>query len=119
MVKFWLAAAALLLAASLTMMPAAEAQPRRIDAAAAKLPDGDGKIAVIELCAGACHPASRFVDIRKSRDEWHKTVMSMVARGGQFFPEDVDTLTNYLGTYLSNSDTPNAAPGEAGTSGNH
>jgi len=79
---------------------AAQAQ-RRIDPAAAKLPDGDGKIAVIELCAGACHPAARFVDIRKSRAEWHKTVMSMVARGAQLFPEDVDTVTNYLGTYLT------------------
>jgi hypothetical protein len=90
--------AASLLAATLT----AQAQ-RRIDPAAAKLPDGDGKIAVIELCAGACHPAARFVNIRQSPAQWHKTVMSMVARGAQLFPQDVDAVTNYLGAYLSDN----------------
>jgi hypothetical protein len=98
--KYWIVAAATLAAASL-ILTAAEAQ-RRIDAAAAKLPDGDGKLAVVEFCAGACHPAARFVNMRQSRDQWHKTVMSMVARGAQLYPEDVDTVTNYLGTYLSN-----------------
>jgi hypothetical protein len=47
--------------------------------------------------------------VRKSREEWHKTVMSMVARGAQLFPEDVETLTNYLGTYLSDRSPPPAA----------
>ena len=100
MKKLRITTAGLAAAALVAMALAAQAQ-RRIDPAAAKLPDGDGKIAVIELCAGACHPAARFVDIRKSRVEWHKTVMSMVARGAQLFPEDVDTVTNYLGTYLT------------------
>jgi len=86
--------------ASLVVATTALAQ-RRIDAAVAKLADGDGKIAVIELCAGACHPAARFVNMRQSRDAWHNTVMSMVARGAQLFPEDVDTITNYLGAHLS------------------
>ncbi len=88
---------------------AAAAQPRRLDPAVTKLPDGDGEVAVVEFCAGACHPAARFVDMRKSRDEWHKTIMSMVARGAQLFPEDVDTLTNYLGTYLSEQSPPPTA----------
>jgi hypothetical protein len=94
-----------LAAASLVLTAGAQAQ-RRIDPAAAKLPDGDGKIAVIEFCAGACHPAARFVNMRQSPDQWHKTVMSMVARGAQLYPEDVDTVTNYLGTYLSNTNAP-------------
>jgi hypothetical protein len=97
--KIRFVAAAGLLAALL--LPLAAQAQRRIDPAAAKLPDGDGKIVVIENCAGVCHPASRFVNLKKSPAEWHKTVMSMVARGAQLFPEDVDTLTNYLGTYLS------------------
>ena len=109
----------LLIAAHFAAIPGAHAQPRRIDAAVAKLPDGDGKIAVIELCADACHPAARFVDMRKSRDEWHNTVMSMVARGAQFFPEDVDTLTNYLGTYLSDRDVPSTLPHDDLTPTNH
>jgi hypothetical protein len=93
------------LTAAMLSAPVAQAQ-RRIDPAAAKLPDGDGKIAVIENCAGVCHPSSRFVNLKKSPAEWHKTVMSMVARGAQLFPEDVVTLTNYLGTYLSDSGNP-------------
>jgi hypothetical protein len=87
----------------------AAAQPRRLDPAVTKLPDGDGEVAVVQFCAGACHPAARFVDMRKSPEEWHKTVMSMVARGAQLFPEDVETLTNYLGTYLSDRSPPPAA----------
>jgi hypothetical protein len=88
------AAAALILVLLATLT--AEAQ-RRIDPAAGNLPDGDGKI------AGACHPAARFVNVRQSPAQWHKTVMSMVARGAQLFPQDVDTVTNYLGAYLSDS----------------
>jgi hypothetical protein len=79
----------------------AQAQ-RRLDPAVAKLPEGDGEVAVVQFCAGACHPASRFVNMRQSRAEWHNTVLLMVAFGAQLFPEDVDTVTNYLGTYLSN-----------------
>jgi hypothetical protein len=94
--------AAALWAATLasTAMPAAQAQ-RRIDPAAAKLPDGDGKSEVIAYCAGACHPAARFVNMQQSPAEWHKTVMLMVAFGAQLFPEDAATITKYLSTHLS------------------
>ncbi len=98
--------AAAMLAAALAgaAMSGAEAQ-RRIDPAAAKLPDGDGKSEVIAYCAGACHPAARFATMRQSPAEWHKTVMLMVAFGAQLFPEDAATITKYLSTYLS-SDHP-------------
>jgi hypothetical protein len=35
--------------------------------------------------------------------------MLMVAFGAQLFPEDVDTVTRYLGTYLSDAGTPQGA----------
>jgi hypothetical protein len=95
--------AAALAAATLT----AQAQ-RRIDDAVAKLPDGDGKSEVIAYCAGACHPAARFVNMRQSPQEWHKTVMLMVAFGAQLFPEDAATVTTYLSTYLSDKAPPPA-----------
>jgi hypothetical protein len=88
-------------------MPAAQAQ-RRVDPAAAKLPDGDGKSEVIAYCAGACHPAARFVNMRQSPAEWHMTVMLMVAFGAQLFPEDAATVTKYLSTYLSDQPAPPA-----------
>jgi hypothetical protein len=98
--------AAALWAAALasTVMPA-QAQ-RRVDPAAAKLPDGDGKSEVIAYCAGACHPAARFVNMRRSPAEWHKTVMLMIAFGAQLFPEDAATITKYLSTYLSDHPAP-------------
>jgi hypothetical protein len=86
-------------------MSGAQAQ-RRVDPAAAKLPDGDGKSEVIAYCAGACHPAARFVNMRQSPAEWHKTVMLMVAFGAQLFPEDAATITKYLSTYLSDQPAP-------------
>jgi hypothetical protein len=89
------------------VMPTAQAQ-RRIDPAAAKLPDGDGKSEVIAYCAGACHPAARFATMRQSPAEWHKTVMLMVAFGAQLFPEDAATITKYLSTYLSDQPPPPA-----------
>ena len=99
--------AAVLLGAALASaaMPAAQAQ-RRLDPAAAKLPDGDGKSEVIAYCAGACHPAARFATMRQSPAEWHKTVMLMVAFGAQLFPEDAATITTYLSTYLSDHPAP-------------
>ena len=102
--KFLVAAtiATVLLSAA---MPAAQAQ-RRVDPAAAKLPDGDGKSEVIASCAGACHPAARFVNMRQSPAEWHKTVMLMVAFGAQLIPDDAATITKYLSTYLSDQPAP-------------
>jgi hypothetical protein len=101
--------AAVLTAAALmsTAMTIAHAQ-RRLDPAAAKLPDGDGKSEVIAYCAGACHPAARFANMRQSPAEWHKTVMLMVAFGAQLFPEDAATITKYLSTYLSDHPAPPA-----------
>lgn len=89
------------------VMPPAQAQ-RRVDPAAAKLPDGDGKSEVIAYCAGACHPAARFANMRQSPAEWHKTVMLMVAFGAQLFPEDAAAITKYLSTYLSGQPSPSA-----------
>jgi hypothetical protein len=88
---------------------AALAQTRRPDPFASKLPDGEGKQAVLEFCSGACHLSDHFVDLRKTQDEWRKTVLQMVANGAQLFPEDVDTITKYLATYLGSGAPANAA----------
>ena len=103
MSKFWVVT--IIAAAFLVVTTLAVFAQRRIDAAASRLPDGDGRAEVIAFCAGACHPAARFVDMRQSPAEWHKTVMLMVGFGAQLFPEDVDIATKYLGTYLSDRET--------------
>jgi hypothetical protein len=45
---------------------------------------------VIELCSGACHLSDKFVDRRQTVAEWRETVVSMIPRGAQLFPEDVE-----------------------------
>ena len=86
----------------------AGAQTRGGDAGAARLPDGEGKEAVVEFCAGACHPSDRFLNLRQSPEEWRKTVLQMVSNGAQLFPEDIDAVSKYLGTYLSDKAAPAA-----------
>jgi hypothetical protein len=80
---------------------AAEAQERQPDPFAAKLPDGPGKESVLEFCAGACHQADKILAAQKTGAEWHATVLQMQRNGAQLFPEDVETVTKYLSSYLS------------------
>jgi hypothetical protein len=81
----------------------AVAQSKRPDPALERLPQGEGRDAVIEFCAGACHSADRLVNARKTSQEWRVTVLQMVSNGAQLFPEDIDTVTKYLSTNLSTS----------------
>ena len=76
------------------------AQTRQADPFVSKLPDGEGKQAVLEFCAGACHQSDRLLNAHKTPEEWHKTVQQMISNGAQLFPEDVDVVTKYLSTYL-------------------
>ena len=80
---------------------AAWAQDRQPDPFAAKLPDGPGKEAVLEFCAGACHQSDKILAAHKTTEEWHATVLQMQRNGAQLFPEDVETVTKYLSSYLS------------------
>ena len=87
---------------------AAWAQGRSPDPFAGKLPDGPGKDAVLEFCAGACHQADKILAAQKTSSEWHATVLQMQRNGAQLFPEDVDAVSKYLATYLA-TDRPNNA----------
>jgi hypothetical protein len=87
--------------ASTGIAPVPRAQERQPDAFAAKLPEGPGKDSVLEFCAGACHQADKILAAHKTAEEWHVTVLQMQRNGAQLFPEDVDTVTKYLTSYLS------------------
>jgi mono/diheme cytochrome c family protein len=84
----------------LALSSAAAAQTKPAGSSAATLPPGEGREAVMEFCAGACHPVDRIMNARKTPDEWRKTVLQMVSNGAQLFPEDIDTVTKYLSTNL-------------------
>jgi hypothetical protein len=88
---------------------AASAQDRQPDPFAAKLPDGPGKEAVLEFCAGACHQADKILAAQKTAAEWHATVLQMQRNGAQLFPEDVDAVSKYFATYLATDRPSNAA----------
>jgi hypothetical protein len=92
--------AMLLAAAALLVATAADAQ-RRPDPFAAKLPPGEGRDQVIELCTGACHLADKFADRRQTAAEWRETVVSMIPRGAQLFPEEVELLSKYFAATMS------------------
>jgi hypothetical protein len=85
------------------------AQANQPDPFAAKLPDGPGKDAVLEFCAGACHQSDKILGAQKTAAEWHATVLQMVRNGAQLFPEDVDTVSQYLATYLATDRPKNAS----------
>jgi hypothetical protein len=84
------------------------AQGRQADPFAAKLPDGPGKDAVLEFCAGACHQADKILAAQKNAMEWHATVLQMQRNGAQLFPEDVDAVSKYFATYLATDRPSNA-----------
>jgi hypothetical protein len=88
---------------------AAPAQSGREDPAASKLPAGEGRDLVVDLCAGACHSADKFINTRKTAREWHTTVLEMVQHGAQLFPDDVETISKYLSIYFG-SDAPARSP---------
>jgi len=75
-------------------------------ALAQTLPDGKGKAEFIHNCT-ACHRADMVTRVRKTPDEWRKSVDEMAARGTDGTKEDLDNVVLYLDTYFA-ADTPDA-----------
>lgn len=71
------------------------------------LPDGKGKAEFIHNCT-ACHRADMVTRVKKTPDEWRKSVDDMAARGTDGTKEDLDNVVLYLDTYYS-TDKPSAA----------
>jgi putative heme-binding domain-containing protein len=61
------------------------------------LPDGKGKAEFVRICT-ACHGTDRITNLRKTPDEWRKTVDDMVDRGAEGSKEDLDNVALYLAT---------------------
>jgi len=74
-----------------TPPPASPSQPK----ATAELPDGDGKAIATEYCQD-CHKLSNLTASRKTPDDWHDTVQTMMDRGARLPQDKVDTLIAYL-----------------------
>jgi hypothetical protein len=83
------------------------------------LPNGKGKAEFVHNCT-ACHNASLVVAVKKTPDDWRKSVDEMASRGTDGTKEDLDNVVLYLDTYFAlnesapadakPSTTPSSAP---------
>lgn len=73
------------------------------------LPNDRGKAEFVHNCT-ACHRADMVVAVKKTPDEWRKSVDEMAARGTDGTKEDLDNVVWYLDKYYS---TDKPAAGEA------
>jgi cytochrome c5 len=85
-----------------TTAPASPSQPKP----AVELPEGDGKAIATEYCQD-CHKLSNLTVSRKTPDDWHDTVQTMMDRGARLPQDKVDTLIAYL---VKNFGPQSAAP---------
>jgi competence protein ComEA len=63
------------------------------------LPEGEGKAVVEKVCT-ACHGADSFVGIRDDRKGWEGTVKSMMDRGAEATPAEIETIVTYLAAHF-------------------
>jgi len=67
---------------------------------AQSLPNGKGKAEFVHNCT-ACHRADMVTRVKKTPDEWRKSVDEMAARGTDGTPQDLDNVVLYLDKYFS------------------
>jgi hypothetical protein len=70
------------------------------ETSAQTLPDGKGKAEFVHNCT-ACHRADMVTRVKKTPDDWRKSVDDMAARGTDGTKEDLDNVVLYLDTYFS------------------
>jgi len=71
-------------------------------------PPGPGLDLITQHCI-SCHPATQiFAAPRRTSLEWSKTVKRMAARGAEVTPEELRTISDYLGGHFA---PPTSEPG--------
>jgi putative heme-binding domain-containing protein len=84
-----------------------------IEAVAQALPDGKGKAEFVHNCT-ACHRADMVTRVKKTPDEWKKSVFEMASRGTDGTQEDLDNVVLYLDKFYA-LDKPAPAEGTPST----
>lgn len=69
------------------------------------LPDGKGKAEFVHNCT-ACHRADMVVRVKKTPEDWRKSVDEMAARGTDGTKQDLDNVVLYLDKYFSLEPAP-------------
>jgi mono/diheme cytochrome c family protein len=78
------------------------------------LPDGKGKAEFIHNCT-ACHRADMVTRVKKTPEDWRKSVDEMAARGTDGSKEDLDNVVLYLVTYFGADKSGSAAATQSTT----
>jgi putative heme-binding domain-containing protein len=79
------------------------------------LPDGKGKAEFVHNCT-ACHGADMVTRVKKTPEEWRKSVDDMAARGTDGTKQDIDNVYLYLSTNFSLDKVDKSAPTTAAPS---
>src|SRR5579871_6902299 len=75
-----------------------------------KLPEGEGKKLVEEICT-SCHDADTAVDMKRTEAQWKKVVQTMQARGAEASDEEFATIVKYLTKYFGMAgEAPSSSP---------
>jgi glucose dehydrogenase len=69
-----------------------------------KLPDGEGKDLVENVCA-SCHDVDTAVDTKRTEAEWKQVVNTMRSRGADATEEEFATIVKYLTKYFGKEET--------------
>ena len=81
----------ILLATSFSVSAQGPAAPQ----GAAQLPAGPGRDEFAKSCS-QCHALGTSTGKRRTSDEWHAVIQSMIARGAQIDPPEADVIQKYL-----------------------
>src|ERR1700721_3592466 len=73
------------------------------------LPDGKSEAEFVHNCT-ACHRADMVVRVKKTPDDWRKSVDEMAARGTDGSKEDLDNVVLYLVTNFATDNSSSTAP---------
>ncbi|MEE2822014.1 MAG: hypothetical protein VYA53_03435 [Acidobacteriota bacterium] len=76
---------------------------------AESMPEGEGKAMVTSVCT-TCHSLGTVLTNRGTGEEWEQTVNEMITRGAQIFPDEIETMVDYLGTHYGPRQASSAAP---------
>ena len=64
------------------------------------LPDGKGKAEFVHNCT-ACHDTDMVLAVKKTPEDWRKSVYEMADRGSDGTKEDLDNVVRYLDKYFA------------------
>jgi competence protein ComEA len=75
--------------------PQASSAPQKSASPLAKLPDGQGKDALVKVC-GKCHSAAIVIANGQSREGWEATITKMAGLGAAATDEEFTDILDYL-----------------------